>query len=98
MSNLRDAMGLCLPYGKANSQYQTEFEPATGTIWGYFNPPGTPCFSLSLLKDIGAHDEPLAMKQGRVEIDGQVLPHSSVADAVTIAAALRADVAQGRPA
>jgi len=27
---------LCIPYGKANSQYETEFEPATGTIWGYF--------------------------------------------------------------
>jgi NADH:ubiquinone oxidoreductase subunit E len=34
----------------------------------------------------------------RVEIDGQVLPRSSVADAITISAALRADVAQGRPA
>ena len=27
MSNLNDAVGLCLPYGKANSQYETEFEP-----------------------------------------------------------------------
>src|SRR5687767_3159869 len=70
MSNLRDAMGLCLAYGKANSQYQTEFEPASGTIWGYFNPPGTPCFSLHLLKDIAAHDEPLTANRGRVEIDG----------------------------
>ena len=35
---------------------------------------------------------------GRVEVDGRVLPRSSVADAITIAAALRADVAQGRPA
>jgi hypothetical protein len=34
----------------------------------------------------------------RVEVDGKVLPRSSVADAITIAAALRADVAQGRPA
>ena len=34
----------------------------------------------------------------RVEIDGKVLPRSSVADAVTISAALRADVPQGRPA
>ena len=40
MSNMRDAVGLCLPYGKTNSQYETEFEPATGTIWGYFNPRG----------------------------------------------------------
>ena len=47
MSNLRDAVGLCLPYGKTNSQYETEFEPATGTVWGYFNPRnGAPCYSL----------------------------------------------------
>jgi len=70
MSNLRDAMGLCLPYGKTSSQYQTQFEPASGTIWGYFNPSGTPCFSLHLLKDIAAHDEPLTKNRGRVEIDG----------------------------
>ena len=53
MSNMRDAVGLCMPYGKANSQYETEFEPASGTVWGYFNPKrGMPCFSLGLLKDI----------------------------------------------
>ena len=72
MSNLRDAVGLCLPYGKANSQYETEFEPATGTIWGYFNPRGNLCFSLGLLKDIAAHDQPLTAKCGSVEIDGQI--------------------------
>lgn len=71
MSNMRDAVGLCLPYGRANSQYETEFEPATGTIWGYFNPRGTACFSLGLLKDIRVHDEALAMNAGKVEIEGQ---------------------------
>ena len=72
MSNMRDAMGLCIPYGKASSQYQTEFEPASGTIWGYFNPRGTACFSLGLLKDIRAHDEALAANGGQIEIDGQM--------------------------
>lgn len=76
MSNMRDAMGLCLPYGKANSQYETEFEPATGTIWGYFNPRGTACFSLGLLKDIRAHDEALAANGGQVEIEGELHPAS----------------------
>ena len=74
MSNLRDAMGLCLPYGKANSQFQTEFEPATGTLWGWFNPPETPCFSLGLLKDIRAHDFALADAHGMVEIEGERYP------------------------
>src|SRR6267143_3653516 len=67
MSNLRDAVGLCIPYGKANSQYETEFEPATGTIWGYFKPRGTACFSLGLLKDIRGHDSALATNGGKVE-------------------------------
>ena len=68
MSNLRDAVGLCLPYGKTNSQYETEFEPATGTIWGYFNPRGNLCFSLGLLKDIAAHDQPLTAKLSLIHI------------------------------
>jgi DSF synthase len=72
MSNLRDAVGLCVPYGRANSQYETQFEPATATIWGYFNPRGTACFSLGLLKDIRVHDEALAMNGGKVDIEGQM--------------------------
>jgi DSF synthase len=71
MSNMYDAVGLCLPYGRANSQYQTELEPATGTIWGYFNPRGTTCFSPGLLKDISAHDGPLMLNGGQVEVEGQ---------------------------
>ena len=71
MSNLRDTVGLCIPCGRPDSQYQAEFEPATGTLWGYFNPrEGAPCFSLGLLKDIASHDEALARARGRVEIDG----------------------------
>ena len=71
MSNMHDAVGLCMPYGKAKAQYETEFEPANGTIWGYFNPRGTACFSLGLLKDIRAHDEALASNGGCVDIGGQ---------------------------
>jgi DSF synthase len=72
MSNLRDAIGLCLPYGKASSQYETEFEPSSGTVWGYFRPRGTACFSLGLLKDIRAHDSALAVNGGQVEVAGQM--------------------------
>ena len=71
MSNMRDAVGLCMPYGKATSQYETEFEPATGTVWGYFNPKhGVPCYSLGLLKDILEHDQHLMRNGGKVEVDG----------------------------
>ena len=39
MSNMRDAVGLCMPYGKADIRStRPQFEPATGTVWGYFNP------------------------------------------------------------
>ena len=63
MSNMRDVMGLCERYGREDSQYQTEFEPATGTLWGYFNPKdGTPCYSLGLLHDILEHDKQLVVK------------------------------------
>ena len=72
MSNMSDVVGLCVPYGRANSQYETQFEPATGTIWGYFNPRGTACFSLGLLKDIRVHDELLAMNGGKVDIEGEM--------------------------
>jgi DSF synthase len=70
MSNMNDVVGLRVPYSKAGSQYFTEFEPATGTVWGYFNPKGTPCFSLGLLKDIRNHDSALAVNGGYVDVGG----------------------------
>jgi DSF synthase len=74
MSNLSDAKGLCLPYGRTGSQYETLLEPATSTLWGYFKPRGTACFSLGLLKDIRAHDNALAVNGGAVEIEGERYP------------------------
>jgi DSF synthase len=72
---MHDAVGLCIPYGRADSQYETEFEPATGTLWGYFNPKdGVPCYSLKLLKDILEHDQKLVANGARVEVEGQMLP------------------------
>jgi len=70
MSSMRDVVGLRMGYGNTKSQYQTEFEPATGTVWGYFNPRGTPCFSLGLLKDIREHDSALAVNGGHVDVNG----------------------------
>jgi DSF synthase len=78
MSNLRDTVGLCIPCGKANSQYQTEFEPATGILWGYLNPgQGAPCFSLGMLRDIAAHEEAFAASNGRVQVNGETFDVSS---------------------
>jgi DSF synthase len=71
MSNMNDAAGLRAPYGRVNAQYQTEYEPASGTVWGYFRPKGTACFSLGLLKDIRQHDCEFQANGGRVLIEGQ---------------------------
>ena len=70
--NMRDAVGLCIPYGPTNSQYETEFDPASQTVWGYFKPRGTACYSLGLLKDILAHDQALVAKGCRVDIEGEM--------------------------
>lgn len=70
MSNMNDVVGLRVPYGKTNTQYQCEFEPATQTIWSYFNPKGTACFNLGLLKDMHTHDEHLAVNRGSIELNG----------------------------
>ena len=72
MSNMNDVIGLRVPYGKPGSQYVTEFDPATRTVWGYFRPKGTACFSLGLLKDIRQHDEALAANGGKVDIGGEM--------------------------
>jgi DSF synthase len=74
MSNMNDVFGPRLPYGKINSQYQTEFEPANGTVWGYFNPKGTACYSLGMLKDILEHDVKLAANGAQVEVADTLHP------------------------
>ena len=77
MSNMNDAAGLRVPYGKTGCQFDTEFEPASGTIWGYMNPRGTACFNLGLLRDIRTHDNALASNGGQIEIDGQMYKAST---------------------
>jgi DSF synthase len=70
MSNLSDTVGLRIPYGKSDTQIDMEFEPGSGTIWGYMNPRGAPCFNLGLLKDIREHDAAFRANAGRVQADG----------------------------
>jgi len=73
MSNMHDVVGLCVPYG-STAQFDTLYEPAISTAWGYMNPRGTPCFSLGLLRDIRAHDAALEAGGGRVDVDGVSQP------------------------
>ena len=72
MSNMCDAVGLCIPYGEASSPYQTEFEPALGAVWASFNPQGIACYSPALLKAMIEHDRRLIENGGRVDVDGEM--------------------------
>jgi DSF synthase len=72
MSNMNDAVGLCIPCGNPNALYESSFEPAIGTIWAYLNPTGLPCYSLGLLKEMIAHDQRLIANGGRMEVDGEM--------------------------
>jgi DSF synthase len=70
MSNLNDAAGLRITYGKSDTQIDMEFEPGSGTIWGYMNVRGAPCFNLGLLRDIRQHDAAFEANGGRVQAEG----------------------------
>jgi len=69
MSNLGDTIGLRSPC-KTYAEVQYEYEPATGTVWGYMNQRGNPCFNLGLLKDIRAFGGELTANSGHVEFEG----------------------------
>ena len=69
MSDMRDASGLratCKTY----SEVQYEFEPGSGTIWGYMNQRGNPCFNLGLLKELRSFGGDLTANSGHVEFEG----------------------------
>jgi DSF synthase len=74
--NLSEVLNLELPkksaYGTRNTQFDLEYEPDTSTIWAWFNPTGTPCFSLGLLNDIRAHDSMLEANKGHVPHQGEL--------------------------
>lgn len=74
--NLSEVLNLELPkksaYGTRNTQFDLEFEADTSTIWAWFNPTGTPCFSLGLLNDIRAHDSMLEANSGHVPHMGEL--------------------------
>ena len=56
--------------GESHSQFDVEFDPASGTIWSWFNAAGNPCFSPALLRDIRSHDSMLEVNKGHVPYDG----------------------------
>jgi DSF synthase len=73
MNQMTEIANLRLPCSGENSNYDVEFDPTTGTIWGFFNPKGTPNFSLGLLADIRAHDSALEKNHGTVQFAGEMV-------------------------
>jgi DSF synthase len=69
MSNLGDAIGLRSPC-RSYTEVEYEYEPATGTVWGFMNQRGNPCFNLGLLKDIRAFGGELTANSGHIEFEG----------------------------
>ena len=52
------------------TELEYEFDPASGTIWGWMKQRGNPCFNLGLLKDIRAFGGELTANGGHVEFEG----------------------------
>ncbi|OFZ99467.1 MAG: hypothetical protein A3H35_20655 [Betaproteobacteria bacterium RIFCSPLOWO2_02_FULL_62_17] len=73
MNQMTEIANLRFPCSRENSNYDVEFDPTTGTIWGFFNPKGTPNFSLGLLADIRAHDSALEKNHGTVQFAGEMV-------------------------
>ena len=72
MNQMTDVIYLRSPYGVRGTEYEVEFDPGLGIIWGFLNPRGTPCFSPSLLRAIRQHDELLERNAGKVYHDGSL--------------------------
>lgn len=72
MNAMTEIANLRSPYGLKGSQFEVEFDPEHGVIWGMFNPRGTPCFSVGLLNDIRAHDALLEANSGKVFYEGSM--------------------------
>jgi DSF synthase len=72
MSNMHDAIGLRAPCARTYAELEFEFEPASGTLWGFMKQRGNACFNLGILKEIRDHDQALAANGGRVEFAGHL--------------------------
>jgi len=69
MSDMHDAVGLRTAW-KQLRETQYEFEPASGTLWGYMNQRGNPCFNLGILKEIHSVGNELTVNDGHIDYEG----------------------------
>jgi DSF synthase len=80
MIDMQDAAERSGNSWKRLAETEYEFEPATGTLWGYMSQRGNPCFNLALLKDIRSVGNELTANSGHIEYQGSMHPvHTYVA-------------------
>lgn len=56
------------------TDYETEYDPEYGILWGFMNPHAAPSVTLKLLEDVRAHDRLLENNGGRVMSEGEHRP------------------------
>ena len=69
MSDMSEAIGLRAAW-KTLAESEYEFDPGTGTLWGYMRPRGNPCFNLALLKEIRSVGGELTANSGHIDFEG----------------------------
>lgn len=53
------------------TDYETEYDPEYGILWGFMNPQAAPSVTLKLLEDVRAHDRLFESNGGRVYHEGE---------------------------
>ena len=53
------------------TDYETEYDPEYGILWGYYNPQAAPNITLKLLDDVHRHDRLFESNGGRVYFEGE---------------------------
>ncbi len=56
------------------TEFETEFDPEYGLLWGFYNPQGGPNATLKLLEDVRKHDRLFESNAGRVFYEGEHRP------------------------
>ncbi len=56
------------------TDYETEYDPEYGVLWGFMNPQAAPSVTLKLLEDVREHDRLLKSNGGRVFYEGEHRP------------------------
>ena len=56
------------------TEFETEYDPEDGILWGFYNPQAGPKITLKLLEDVRKHDRLFESNGGRVFYEGEYRP------------------------